>query len=155
MKYFFIIIFLTSCAPQFHINRAKKHTEKAIDKGAVFTASNDTTYINDTIVTVKRFTVNDTVYIETVKTVEKIVTTAGEIRYITKKDKRKEVRQEKVEAKRAFKLAKEDKKVEKVKARKSGRNGSLWYILLIVASIIIVFYYENKQLEDAKKRSKE
>ena len=146
MKYLFLfIILLVSCTPQFHINKAKKHTKKAIDKGAVLKPSNDTIYINDTIITVRTFRINDTVHIETIKTIEKVVYQVGEIRYITKKDKRKEARQVKVDSRREFKLDKSKQKTERVVARVKNRKFPYWIIILILALIIILFVYEKKR----------
>ena len=145
MKYLFLfIILLVSCTPQFHINKANKHTKKAIDKGAVLTPLIDTLYINDTIITEQTFRINDTVYIELTKTIEKVVHQTGEIRYITKKDKRKEVRQVKVDSRRNFKLDKLDKKTEKVTARKQGKNNSYWWIWLLTG--FLGGYFLNKYI---------
>ena len=146
MKYVIILALLAySCTPQFHINKAKKHTAKAIDKGAVFKPSNDTLYISDTIIVRRTFIVNDTVYIETIKTIEKVVYQTGEIRYITKKDKRKEARQVKVDNRREFKLDKSKQKTERVEARVKNRKFPYWIIILILALIIILFVYEKKR----------
>ena len=135
MKYItiYLLILLTSCGVQHNINRAKKHTAKAIDKGAVFSVSTDTLYVNDTIVTQRTFTVNDTVYIESIKTIEKVVYQKGEIRYITKKDKRKEFREDKKQAKRDFKIDKAIEKTKRVKTRKEKR--SWWWLWLLLGGI--------------------
>jgi hypothetical protein len=145
MKYIFILLFLTSCSSQFHINKARKHTEKAIDKGAVFTASNDTLYVNDTITTERIIKRGDTVYIERIKTIEKIVTRNGEIRYISKKDKRVEVRVKKKAIKREYKLNRSKEKTKRVESRISKRKYIKWFILFILAVIITLFIYEKKR----------
>ena len=151
MKYFIILsLFLISCSPQFHINKAKKHTEKAINKGAIFTASNDTVYINDTIITERTFTRNDTVFLERTKTIEKVVYQSGEIRYITKHDKKVEVRKEKKAVKREYKLDKValrgDNKLKKV-ALKSTASRSNWIILFILVAIITIYLlWKNKKV---------
>jgi len=146
MKYLAALILLTliSCAPQFNINRAKHHQQKAIDKGAVLTTSTDTLYVNDTTIVETISTINDTVYIESVKTitVEKIVYQKGEIRYITKKDKRIEKRQAKVDSKREFKLD-----IAKVKADvKKNKKPNYWLIILIVSLAIVAVAYVRKRL---------
>ena len=139
MKYLIILsLFLFSCGVQHHINRANHHQQKAIDKGAIFTASNDTLYINDTIITERTFTRNDTVFLERIKTIEKVITQKGEIRYITKKDKRVEVRTEKKEAKIDFKLAKSKEKTKRVVVRKENKNSFSWILLFIIVGIIII-----------------
>ena len=145
MKYIFILLFLTSCSSQFHINKARKHTSKAIDKGAVFTASNDTLYVNDTITTERIIKRGDTVYIERIKTIEKIVTRNGEIRYISKKDKRIQVRVEKKAIKREYKLNRSKEKTKRVESRISKRKYIKWFILFILAVIITLFIYEKKR----------
>jgi hypothetical protein len=146
MKYVIILALLAySCTPQFHVNKAKKHTAKAIDKGAVLTPSIDSLLIYDTIITIRTFRINDTVHIETIKTIEKVVYQVGEIRYITKKDKRKEARQVKVASRREFKLDKSKQKTERVVARVKNRKFPYWIIILILALIIILFVYEKKR----------
>ena len=151
MKYIIILsLFLFSCGSQFHINKAKKHTAKAIDKGAIFTASNDTVYINDTIITERTFTRNDTVFLERTKTIEKVVYQSGEIRYITKHDKKVEVRKENKQSKRKYKLDKValrgDNKLKKV-ALKSTASRSNWIILFILVAIITIYLlWKNKKV---------
>ena len=146
MRYLFIVLLtLVSCSPQFHINTASKHTSKAIDKGAVFTASNDTLYVNDTITTERIIKRGDTVYIERIKTIEKIVTRNGEIRYISKKDKRVEVRVKKKAIKREYKLNRSKEKTKRVESRISKRKYIKWFILFILAAIITLFIYEKKR----------
>jgi hypothetical protein len=145
MKYLIIFsLILASCSPQFHINKAKKHTAKAIDKGAILTTSNDTLVINDTIVTDRTFTINDTVYIERIKTVESVVYQVGEIRYITKKDKRKEHRSVKRENKRDYKLDKSKEKTKRVIVRKENKRSWLWGLLILVIGLIIGYSLSNK-----------
>jgi len=133
MKYLFIfLLVLVSCTPQFHINKAKKHTDKAIAKGAEMT-SNDTTYINDTIVLTEILERGDTIFKTVTKTVEKVVTQKGEIRYITKKDKRKEFREDRKKAKRDFIIDKAIEKTKRVEKRIEKR--SYWWLWLILGSI--------------------
>ena len=134
---------LASCKAQYHIERMAKHQQKAINKGATFT--NDTTVIHDTITEVKTFTRNDTVFIEKVVTLTEYITTEGEIRYITKKDKRKERKEEKKEAKHERKeekkKAKRDYKIEKKKAKKS-----YWYVWLpVLAALLYIVYLHHKR----------
>ena len=146
MKYVIILALLAySCTPQFHINKAKKHTKKAIDMGAVLKPSIDSLLIYDTIVVRRKFIVNDTVYIETIKTIEKVVYQVGEIRYITKKDKRKEARQVKVDSRRNFKLDKSKQKTKRVESRVKKRTFPYWIIILILVAIILLFVYEKKR----------
>ena len=113
--------------------------------GAVLKPSNDTIYINDTIITVRKFRINDTVHIETIKTIEKVVYQVGEIRYITKKDKRKEARQVKVDSRRSFKLDKSKQKTKRVESRVKKRTFPYWIIIIILALIILLFVYEKKR----------
>ena len=136
---------IKKCAFYVHINKASKHTEKAIDKGAIFTASNDNLYVNDTIITERIIKRGDTVYIERIKTIEKIVTRNGEIRYISKKDKRVEVRVKKKAIKREYKLNRSKEKTKRVESRISKRKYIKWFILFILAVIITLFIYEKKR----------
>ena len=141
MKYIIILAFgLYSCGAQFHLNKASKHQAKAIDKGAVLSVSNDTLYVNDTIVTTQTVKSNDTVYVNSVQTIEKVVYRDSEIRYITRKDKRKEVRQVKTDTKRQFKLDKINGRTERVKIRKSNKGFFDWKIILIIALLILTIY---------------
>jgi hypothetical protein len=138
--FFTIVLFflLYSCSPQWHIQKSEKHKEKAINKGAILT--NDTTYVfGDTII--DTHIKNDTVFIT--KTVTKTEFIEGEIRYITKKDKRIERRQIKKRDNRDFKLAKKELGVEKVKARKSGQKwwDRYWLGFLTCLVIVSVIYY--------------
>jgi dihydroxyacetone kinase-like predicted kinase len=133
MKYLFILLFgVVSCSPQFHINKAKKHTEKAISKGAVIT-SNESTVINDTIVLTEIVERGDTIFKTVTKTVEKVIYKDSEIRYITKKDKRKEVKAVKRKDKLNFKKDKLNIKLERVRTRRKKR--SLWYVWLLIGSV--------------------
>jgi hypothetical protein len=145
MKYVIILsLFLFSCGVQHHINKAKKHTEKAIDKGAIFTAYNDTLYINDTIITERTFTRNDTVFLERIKTIEKVITQSGEIRYITKHDKRVEVREEKKAVKREYKLDKAKEKTKRVISKNENSKINKWAVLFIVLAITVVYLLWRK-----------
>ena len=113
--------------------------------GAVLKPSIDSLLIYDTIVVRRKFIVNDTVYIETIKTIEKVVHQVGEIRYITKKDKRKEARQVKVDSRRNFKLDKSKQKTKRVESRVKKRTFPYWIIILILVAIILLFVYEKKR----------
>jgi hypothetical protein len=136
------VLSLASCGAQFHLNKAKKHTEKAIKKGAVINAVTDTVYISDTLIETKVYTVNDTTYIETIKTVDKIIEKSGEIRYITKRDKRAEERLAKKSQNLQFKLDKLKLKYDKQVAIVSNRQANkterksnkknLWWLWMLV-----------------------
>lgn len=122
-------IFILGCTPQFHIERASKHKEKAIKKGAVFTA--DTIKVNGDTTTITYF--KDSIqYIET--TITEYITLEGEVRYITKKDKRVDNRERKREAKREFRLRKQGIKAE---VKKANRWHLFWFGV-IVGSVIVI-----------------
>ena len=146
MKYLFILLFgLYSCGAQFHLNKASKHQAKAIDKGAILSVSNDTLYINDTIISTEIVKRNDTVFITELKTIEKIVYRDSEIRYITRKDKRKEVRKEKIESRRDYKLDKIKERTNRVVARSTKKTVVYWLIfVIIVETLIIIFYAKDR-----------
>ncbi len=147
MRYLIIIVlFNVACSPQFHINKAKRQTQKAIDKGAVITHRADT--IRDTIIEVIEYTKNDTVFIEITKTIERVVTKKGEVRYITRKDKRREYRKEKKESKRDFKLSIQDKKIERTEAKAKNKNRSWWIVVFSILILLLIYIYfeANKKI---------
>jgi len=113
---------LLSCSPQFHLDKANKHQQKALNKGAKFDVQIDTLEIHDTIIKTRTFTINDTVYKERTKTVKVVVKESGEIRYITKRDKRKEHRLSKKVIKLENKLKKKDHREASKQKRKDSKN---------------------------------
>jgi len=148
MKYLIILLFgLYSCGAQFHLNKASKHQAKAIDKGAILSVSNDTLYINDTIISTEIVKRNDTVFITELKTIEKIVYRDSEIRYITRKDKRKEVRKEKTESRRNYKLDKIKERTNRVVARSTKKTVVYWLIFVIIAETLIIIFYAKERFK--------
>ena len=142
-----LIAILLSCSPQYHIERADKHVKKAIKRGAKIDIKIDTLIINDTIT--ETFTYNDTTFVT--NTITRYVTSQGELRYITKVDKRKEYRLEKriqsdssklirlqtrLDAKNERVAVKSNNKVKKV-ALRSNRKGWIWLLIGIALGIII------------------
>lgn len=116
------LLIFSGCSPQWHINKAEKHTEKAIEKGAEF--NSDTLYVRDT--TIVSYYKNDTVFIE--KTVTNKVYVKGDVRYISKSDKRRERRDLRVQQKRDFKL-------QKIGTRRQGKR-SYWFVWLVVGIVL-------------------
>ena len=142
MRYILIVTMLiASCSPQYHINKAKKHTNKAIKKGATFTEISDTLQTNTVVDS--NYIQNDTVYIEITKIIEKVITKEGEVRYITRKDKRREYRKQKTEDKREYKLELQDKKTEKHIAKADSKKWNKLIIFIILLGIIIIYLYEK------------
>jgi hypothetical protein len=142
MRYILIVTMLiASCSPQYHINKAKKHTNKAIKKGATFTETSDTVQTNTVVDS--NYIQNDTVYIEITKIIEKVITKEGEVRYITRKDKRREYRKQKTEDKRDYKLELQDKKTAKHIAKANSKLWNKLIIILILLGIIIIYLYEK------------
>ena len=142
MRYILIVTMLiASCTPQYHINKAKKHTNKAIKKGAAFTETSDTIQTNTVVDS--NYIQNDTVYIEITKVIEKIITKEGEVRYITRKDKRREYRKQKTEDKREYKLELQDKKTAKHIAKADSKLWNKLIIILILLGIILIYLYEK------------
>lgn len=150
-------LFLTSCgSAQYHINQAEKHNKKvekhikkAVLNGANFTDSTDTVTVNS--VSIDTLTVNDTVYINSVETVVKTVVKTGEVRYVSRADKRKEHRLEKqnkrlteknkrLEARLASKNQRSSDKTKRVTVRNNKKKLFDWKILLIIALLIINIY---------------
>ncbi len=125
-----------SCSPQYHVERAAHHKDKAISKGAVFTP--DTVKIDGDTITISYFK-NDTLFIE--REIVRTVTLDGEVRYITKHDKRIEKREKRRFARRlhkqTLKTIKQDAKTERTDIRRSKRN--LWYVWLIIGIVVGLF----------------
>jgi hypothetical protein len=151
-----LTILLTSCgSAQFHINRADKHTSKALSKGATIQNDIDTTVINT--FTSDTLTINDTVFVNTVEMIDRVVTVSGAIRYVSRADKRKEYRLEKqnnrlegrndrLEARLTSKDQRSKDKTERVTVRNERKKLSNWKNLLIIALlIIIIFLWRKKQ----------
>ncbi len=142
MRYLMIVMLLTaSCSPQYHINKAKKHTNKAIKKGATLTETSDTIQTNTVLDS--NYIQNDTVYIEITKIIEKVITKEGEVRYITRKDKRREYRKQKTEDKREYKLELQDKKTAKHIAKADSKKWNKLIFILILLGIILIYLYEK------------
>lgn len=133
MKYLTItalLLGLFSCSGYYHIKKAEKHTQKAINKGVKPTS--DTTYI----VTSDTLTEIDTVdnYIRITKTIRDTIKAECETVYIAKS--RAEVRQEqKTERTKVRQEAKTERKAnkqaEKTK-RKEKKRRSLWWLWLLI-----------------------
>ena len=145
MKYLIIALIITSCSSQFYINKSKRAIVKAIDKGAVLKPSNDTLYVNDTIILTEIVKQGDTIYKTVTKTVERVVYQTGEIRYISKKDKRKEARKVKIDSKREYKLEVLDKKTEKIAVKNKNKKRSYWLLWLLIG--VSVGYLLKKIIE--------
>ena len=138
MRYL-IIFLLCSCSVQHHIQRADIQTKKAIKKGAVF--SKDTLSKIDTLTTIefRNDTVFSTSYINT------HTTTQGEIRYITRQDKRNELKLQKqvnrLEAKNKRLTERLNARNERVITRHKTKverinNRSLWWLWLLIGIIL-------------------
>jgi len=155
MKYLFFTaliasFFLTSCgSAQFHISKAEKHTQKAIEKGAIFTSSTDTVTVSN--ITYDTTTVGDTVFISSIETVVKTVTEMGEIRYISKLDKRREFKLQKqlnrlteknkrLQARLDVKNQRYTEKTKRVSLRNEKKSRFDWKILPIIALLTINIY---------------
>lgn len=128
---------LSSCGVQYHINQAEKHRDKALKMGAVFTP--DTIRMNgDTIV--RTYYRNDTLFVE--REITKTVYIDGEIRYITKWDKRKEykiIRQkDRLNAKQKRVETRQENKTERTHVRRENRR-SWWWLWLIIGGFIGFF----------------
>lgn len=144
-----IMLLLASCGPQFHINKANKHRNKAIKKGADMQIYADTNQI--TIISDSNYVKNDTVFVEIIKVIEKVITKEGEIRYITRQDKRREYRKEKTEDKRAHKIELKKTKNEGLEIKKDikiARNRNILFILAILLTIIIYIFYEKTRFKN-------
>jgi len=139
-------ILLVGCSPQFHIKRAKKQQEKAIKKGAIFIPTNDTTFVTDTMY-VTEFK-NDTTYLTRYITHTNTIVQDGEVRYITKRDRRKEQQQVRRIYKDSIIIAKlklrQNAKTQRTTVRAENRNRWwLWLLIGLVLGFLINFFYKN------------
>lgn len=144
-----VMLLLASCSPQFHINKANKHRDKAIKKGADMQIYADTNQI--VIVSDSNYIKNDTVFVEIIKVIEKVITKEGEIRYITRQDKRREYRKQKTEDKRTHKIELKKTKNEGLEIKKDikiARNRNILFILAILLTIIIYIFYEKTRFKN-------
>ena len=144
-----VMLLLASCSPQFHINKANKHRDKAIKKGADMQIYADTNQI--VIVSDSNYIKNDTVFVEIIKVIEKVITKEGEIRYITRQDKRREYRKQKTEDKRTHKIELKKTKNEGLEIKKDikiARNRNILFILAILITIIIYIFYEKTRFKN-------
>lgn len=126
-------IFLIGCTAQQHLQKAHKHQIKAIEKGAVFIPEIDTVFTTDTLTTIERK--NDTVFVT--NTVIQIQREKGEVRYITRKDKKKERKIQKTQNRRRHQL-------EKIEARQ-GSRWEWWLIVLLIATFTLYLYLTRKK----------
>lgn len=141
MRLFAILIalyVLSSCGAQYHIQRAEKHREKALSKGAVFTP--DTIRIDGDTTCISYFK-NDTLFVE--KEIVKTVYLDGEIRYVTKVDKRREyklIRQgNRLNAKQERIQTRQENKTERTKVRQENKR-SLWWLFLLIGFVIGILF---------------
>jgi hypothetical protein len=121
---------LLSCKAQYHIERAEKHREKALNKGAIF--NKDTIHVFSDTVT-NTYWKDSIRYID--REIIKTVFVDGDIKYVTKKDKRVERRDRRKNEKRYFKLEKQanrlEAKTERVKERSERKRSWWWFWLLL------------------------
>lgn len=148
-----VSVALYSCKAQYHINKAEKHREKALKKGAVFTTKKDTLYLTDTLTRIELR--NDTVFVT--NTVTKIITEEGEIRFITRSDKRKERRLQERIRRDSVKLlrlqARLDKRIVQTQERndtkreriKNRSSWSWWIVVLLIVSFVVYLFATNKK----------
>jgi len=140
------LLFLYGCTAQQHLQRAHRQQEKAIKKGAVLTQITDTLYIDnftfDTIVK------NDTVFIY--KTVTQTIREAGEVRYITRLDKRIERRIKRklirMNHRQKMRGLTQDGKTDRTTIRnENGGRWSWWIIAILVAVFATYLIITNRK----------
>ena len=122
---------LVGCNAPYHVKKARKHTQKALEKGVVIPKDTVTITSTDTITEI--LTLNDTTYIT--KTVTKNITLEPIVEYKTRW-------QTKIEYKERIKYIKEETKQEKektkqVKAENKKSNWWKWLLLGIVVGYLI------------------
>lgn len=147
--YISVFYALSSCSVQYHIQRAEKHREKALNKGAIFTPDTiridgDTTFIT--------YFKNDTLFVE--REVVRNIYLDGEIRYVTRVDKKREykiIRQKnRLNAKQVRVETRQEAKTDRTEVRRTHKNR--WYIWLIIGLVTgfflkqIITFLLNKYL---------
>mgnify|MGYP003648681213 CR=1 FL=1 len=113
---------------------------KAVYKGAVLNSDSDTLFMSS----IDTLNVRDTVYI--METITNTITKEGDVRYITRSDKREESRLEKRIYKDSITIAKliirknakvgvstkkQEEKTERVKVRRESRKSKWWMWILV------------------------
>ena len=113
---------------------------KAVYKGAVLNSDSDTLFMSS----IDTLNVRDTVYI--METITNTITKEGDVRYITRSDKREESRLEKRIYKDSITIAKliirknakvgvstkkQEEKTERVKVRRESRKSKWWMWIII------------------------
>ena len=136
-KYILILSFLMSCKAQYHIEKADKHTKKAIQKGAII-EKNETV---KTITEVKHDTIRKKDSIFVTRTIYKTIYKDSEpiIKYVTRKDKKAERKQQKHENK----IEKAQVKINKINAKtakKEVKNKGFFNRLLQFITLIIIIF---------------
>ena len=132
-------VLLVGCSPQFHIKRAHKQQEKAINKGAIFIPTNDTIF--ETTFKIDTLTINDTTYITRTNTITNTIIQDGEVRYITKRDRRLERKQAQRIYKDSIKIVKlierQEAKTQRTTVRAENRNR--WWLWLLIGFVVGFF----------------
>ena len=150
----FLCLSLASCGAQYHINKADKHKAKAIEKGAVIDRSIDT--VNTSTIQSDTISINDTVFITNTEVINKTVTVRDGVKYVTRADKRRIFKLERLNKKQAYKINKQQQKLEHKsevlgfkleRARLRNTKKKLWGIknIVIIALVIIIIYLWIRQ----------
>lgn len=149
MKYLLILSLfatLSSCSAYYHTKQAKKHTQKALNKGATLTS--DTTYITTSDTLTEIDTVDN--YIRITKTIRDTVRSECKNVYIAKS--KTEVRQEnrtqrieiKQDAKTERKTVKQQAKTTRKQARVQNKRFPFWLLIIGFTLGLAVRHYWQK-----------
>ncbi len=145
---------LASCGAQYHINKADKHKTKAIEKGAVIDRNIDT--VNTSTIQSDTISINDTVFITNTEVINKTVTVRDGVNYVTRADKRRIFKLERLNKKQAYKINKQQQKLEHKsevlgfkleRARLRNTRKKLWGIknIVIIALVLIITFLWIRQ----------
>jgi len=153
---FLLVLYVVNgCTPQRLIQRADKLSNKAIKKGAVLVSNVDSIYITDTIT--EMVTRNDTTYVTRYINNTVTVTEKGQVKYVTRTDKRQErklaerIRQDSVkmvrlQARLDKRMKQSDNKAETKQERIKNRGRWEWWIIIIlVISFALYLYLTNRK----------
>ena len=150
----FLSLSLASCGAQYHINKADKHKAKAIEKGAVIDRNIDT--VNTSTIQSDTISINDTVFITNTEVINEIITVRDGVNYVTRADKRRIFKLERLNKKQAYKINKQQKKLDHKsevlgfrleRARLRNTKKKLWSIknIVTIALVLITIYLWIRQ----------
>jgi len=146
------LIILSGCTPSFHVKKARKHTQKALEKGVVI--PKDTLTVTKTDTLIETYTKNDSIF--TVIRITDTVTLEPTIEIQTRWMTRYKWKEVKVENKAMIDSLKQVVRIERQKkgiAKAENRKSNWWKWLLLgivvgyLINVILAFKSAVKQID--------